>query len=214
MAEVKLSREPLSLSQTRKDCEKGFEKYMGEWNSFKWMNEDKDKIPPHLDAGKGLLEAWLKDVDEKAQSKEGARSELPELQTEYRMMALNVAIHWYSDIKDAALERAKLYKGQANTRCQLEAMNANNYITTLTNLKKAIALNKENGIESSLADVYDNTNIQQGFASALNKTTDDFLKGKIGSSNTSLALGISGEKVSEVSQDAVALTNTNTKSNG
>ena len=93
-------------------------------------------------------------------------------------------------------------------------MNADNYLTTLNNLKKAIALNKENDIESSLADVYDNTNIQQGFASALNKITDDFLKGKIGSGNTSLTLGISGEKVPEVSEKSVTVTNTNTKSNG
>ncbi len=214
MATVKLSKEPWSLAKTRKDCEKGFEHYMGEYNQFEWMNVPKDKIPPHLDAGKGILEAWLKDVDEKAQSTEGARSELPELQTEYRMMALNVAIHWYSDIKDAASRRAQLYQGQASTRCQLEAMNANNYLTTLTNLKQAIASNQEHGIYSSLADVYNKTDIQQGLASALNKTTDDFLKGKIGSSNTSLALGISGEKVSEDSQDTFPVKDPKTNSNG
>ena len=214
MATKKLSQEPQDIPGLIKESEEVFKKHFGEWNSFKWMNEDKDKIPPHLDAGKGILEAWLKEVDAKAQANVYGRAELPELQTEYRMQALDTAINYFNSVKTRALERAKLYSGQANTRCQLEAMNANNYLTTLTNLKKAIALNKENGIESSLADVYDNTNIQQGFASALNKTTDDFLKGKIGSSNTSLALGISGEKVSDVLQDAVAMNNTNTKSNG
>ena len=247
MAEVHLTQEPQDIPGLIKESEEVFKKHFGEWNSFKWMNEDKDKIPPHLDAGKGLLEAWLKEVDAKAQANVYARAEMPELQTEYRMQALDTAIQYFNNVKTRASDRSKLYNGQANTRCSLEAMNADNYLTTLTNLKKAIALNQEHNIYSSLADLYDNTAIQQGFDSALNKTTDDFLKGKIGNSNTSLALGISGEKVSEDSQDtddvnnseksvavkdsngtlrhsgenvsdvskkSVAVTNTNTKSNG
>ena len=214
MATIKLSQEPQDIPGLIKESEEVFNKHFGKWNSFKWMNEDKDKIPPHLDAGKGILEAWLKEVDAKAQANVYGRAELPELQTEYRMQALDTAIQYFNSVKTRATDRSKLYNGQANTRCSLEAMNADNYLTTLTNLKKAIALNKENDIESSLADVYDNTNIQQGFASALNKITDDFLKGKIGSGNTSLTLGISGEKVPEVSEKSVTVTNTNTKSNG
>ena len=247
MAEVHLTQEPQSIPDLIEESEQVFKKHFGEWNKFKWMNESKDKIPPHLDAGKGLLEAWLKEVDAKAQANVYARAEMPELQTEYRMQALDTAIQYFNSVKTRATDRSKLYNGQANTRCSLEAMNADNYLTTLNNLKKAIALNQEHNIYSSLADVYDNTDIQQGFASALNKTTDDFLKGKIGSSNTSIALENSGKKVpedsqdtddvnnseksvvvkdsngtlrhsgenvSEVSEKSVAVTNTNTKSNG
>ncbi len=190
MAEVHLTQEPQSIPELIEESEQVFKKHFGKWNSFKWMNEDKDNIPPHLDAGKGILEAWLKEVDAKAQANVYGRAELPELQTEYRMQALDTAINYFNSVKTRATDRSKLYTGQANTRCSLEAMNANNYITTLTNLKKAIALNKENGIESSLADVYNNANNISG---------------------TRLALGISGEKVSEVSEKSVAVNNSTTR---
>ena len=99
MAEVHLTQEPQDIPGLIKESEEVFKKHFGEWNSFKWMNEDKDKIPPHLDRGKGLLEAWLKEVDAKAQANVYARAEMPELQTEYRMQALDTAIQYFNNVK-------------------------------------------------------------------------------------------------------------------
>lgn len=120
--------------RTTKYIEETFWFFWGDFLAFNWMMAPKEDIGRYLGAGKELLEAYLKTTD-----KEALEFDIPEMQTVYRVQSLQYAIDVFSWLREESLYyQGLLVNDQAKTRAQLRAMHANNFLTTLRNLQKAI----------------------------------------------------------------------------